>query len=81
MPPVTSSPDDPCHVELEKFNECVKRYPGGLKETDCEEVKAEFRKCMKQWKASRTSQRVVFIDLVRSVHTFTWIEPFPPDCV
>ena len=56
MPPVTSSPDDPCHVELEKFNECVKRYPGGLKETDCEEVKAEFRKCMKQWKASRTSQ-------------------------
>ena len=52
--PVKSSANDPCHEELQKYTECVKLHPKGLKETDCDDVKAVFRKCMADWKNSRT---------------------------
>lgn len=54
MSSVKSQSVDPCHEELQKYSECVKRHPKGLKETDCEDVKAVFKKCMKDWKTSRT---------------------------
>jgi hypothetical protein len=50
LAPIKSTSGDPCNSELQEFTECVKRHPGGLKETDCEDVKAKFKKCMKEWK-------------------------------
>jgi len=49
---VKSSEQDPCNKELNEYTECVKRYPGGLKENDCEDVKAKFKECMKKWRSS-----------------------------
>jgi hypothetical protein len=50
MSQVSFSSSDPCNEELRIFSECVKRFPKGLRETDCEDEKAIFKKCMKQWK-------------------------------
>lgn len=50
---VSSSASDPCDEELQRFTACVNQYPQGLKETDCEEVKTVFRKCMKEWRESK----------------------------
>ena len=47
---ISASPDTPCNAELEAYTVCTKQYPGGLKETDCDDVKAVFRKCMTEWK-------------------------------
>lgn len=42
----------PCNAELEGFLKCVKEHPAGLKETDCEEFKVRFRKCMSAAKSN-----------------------------
>ena len=55
---VKSESKDPCRPELEQFTVCVKTHPGGLKETDCEVEKKQFRQCMKEWKAKKDSNEV-----------------------
>ncbi len=41
---------DPCQASMEKYMNCVKAHPNGLKEYDCEEEKNVFRQCMKEFK-------------------------------
>jgi hypothetical protein len=55
--PITIAPgkDDPCSKELMHYTECVKRHPAGLRETDCEDVKMDFKACMKTWKTREKS--------------------------
>jgi hypothetical protein len=54
---VKSKNGDPCHVELLAYTECVKGHPNGLKESDCNEIKSEFKHCMKTVKISKVSDR------------------------
>lgn len=49
-PTVAPPISDPCQPTMEKYMECVKSHPGGLKENDCEDEKIVFRQCMKDWK-------------------------------
>lgn len=53
--PVISNNSDPCHAELDEFTKCVNSHTKGLKETDCEIEKQNFRGCMKQVKSRNKS--------------------------
>lgn len=59
MPKVSSSSSDPCDEQLRLFTACVKSFPQGLKESDCEDSKEVFKKCMKEWKEKRHSGSLV----------------------
>ena len=54
MEVVKSQRGDPCHAELLAYSECVKRHPNGLKESDCNEVKSEFKRCMNSVKSLKS---------------------------
>lgn len=53
--PVISKTSDPCHKELDQFTKCVNSHTQGMKETDCETEKGNFRQCMKEVKSLNKS--------------------------